>query len=73
MGSAGGPGSFEGLQRRAAARRRGAPALAARWPAYFTAFDVLQAESVELVTLPHKEHCWHLEVLFATRALNLSF
>ncbi|MFJ8215044.1 hypothetical protein [Streptomyces sp. NPDC096033] len=34
--------SFEALQRRAAARGRSAPALAAKWPAYFAAFDVLQ-------------------------------
>ncbi|MCX5613418.1 MULTISPECIES: hypothetical protein [unclassified Streptomyces] len=61
------------MQRRATARRRGAPALAAQWPAYFIAFDVLQAERVELVTLPYKEHRWHLEVLFTTRALSLSF
>ncbi|MFG2235985.1 hypothetical protein ACGFNX_39355 [Streptomyces sp. NPDC048723] len=54
--------SFEALQRRAAARRHGAPALAARWPACFVAFDVLQAEGVELATLPYKERCWRLEV-----------
>lgn len=38
--------SFEALQRRAAARARTAPALAARLPAHFVAFDVLQADGV---------------------------
>ncbi|MFD3875126.1 hypothetical protein [Streptomyces sp. NPDC058623] len=37
--------SFEALQRRAAARGRTAPA--ARWPAYYVAFDVRQADGVD--------------------------
>ncbi|WP_234349863.1 hypothetical protein [Streptomyces sp. WM4235] len=41
--------SFEALQRRAAARARTAPALAARLPAHFVAFDVLQADGTELL------------------------
>ncbi|MFF9056325.1 hypothetical protein ACF09Z_34845 [Streptomyces erythrochromogenes] len=31
--------SFEALERRTATRARGAAGLAARWPAYFVAFD----------------------------------
>ncbi|WP_405436307.1 hypothetical protein OG373_05510 [Streptomyces avidinii] len=39
------------------------PALAARRPACFVAFDVLQPEgSVELVTLPYEERRRRLEV-----------
>nr|ABQ41264.1 putative DNA ligase [Streptomyces lavendulae] len=45
--------SFEGLQRRAAARARGAPALAASLPAYFVAFDVLQLDGRELLARPY--------------------
>ncbi|MGW7064582.1 ATP-dependent DNA ligase [Streptomyces sp. NPDC054904] len=62
--------SFEALQRRAAARGRTAPALAARWPAYYVAFDVLQTDGVELITLPYKERRRRLEVLFAAHALT---
>ncbi len=62
--------SFEGLQRRAAARARTAPALAARLPAYFVAFDVLQSEGVELLSLPYRERRRRLEVLFAARGLT---
>ncbi|WCD91311.1 DNA ligase (plasmid) [Streptomyces xanthophaeus] len=47
--------SFEGLQRRAAARSRTAPGLVARWPALLVAFDVLMADGVELLTLPYRE------------------
>ncbi|MEU9237098.1 ATP-dependent DNA ligase [Streptomyces subrutilus] len=62
--------SFEGLQRRAAARARTAPALAARLPAYYVAFDVLQAEGgTELLSLPYRERRRRLEVLFAARGL----
>ncbi|WP_244291576.1 RNA ligase family protein [Streptomyces subrutilus] len=63
--------SFEGLQRRAAARARTAPALAARLPAYFVAFDVLQSEGGELLlSLPYRERRRRLEVLFAARGLT---
>ncbi|MFF9982365.1 DNA ligase-like domain-containing protein [Streptomyces erythrochromogenes] len=41
--------SFEALQRRAAARARGARPLATRWLAYFVAFDVLQHDGQELL------------------------
>ncbi|MFF3015363.1 ATP-dependent DNA ligase [Streptomyces sp. NPDC057939] len=62
--------SFEGLQRRAAARARTAPALAARLPAHYVAFDLLQQDGVELLTLPQGERRRRLEVLFAARALT---
>lgn len=62
--------SFEGLQRRAAARARGAPALAARLPAFYVAFDLLQQDGEELLALPYRERRRRLEVLFAARALT---
>ncbi|KMO93795.1 ATP-dependent DNA ligase [Streptomyces roseus] len=62
--------SFEALQRRAAARARGAAALAARIPAYFLAFDVLQLDGVETMGLPYRERRRRLEVLFSARALT---
>ncbi|MEU9035376.1 ATP-dependent DNA ligase [Streptomyces sp. NPDC048352] len=62
--------SFEGLQRRAAARARSAPALVARWPALYVAFDVLQADGADLTALPYAERRRRLEVLFAARALT---
>ncbi|MFD3870254.1 ATP-dependent DNA ligase [Streptomyces sp. NPDC058623] len=62
--------SFEGLQRRAAARARTAPALVARLPALYVAFDVLQQGGVELLTLPYGERRRRLEVLFAAHALT---
>ncbi|MDA5284748.1 ATP-dependent DNA ligase [Streptomyces sp. Isolate_45] len=62
--------SFEALQRRAAARARTAPALAARLPAYYVAFDLLQQDGAELLTLPQRERRRRLEVLFAARALT---
>ncbi|WP_406368167.1 hypothetical protein [Streptomyces sp. NBC_01546] len=57
--------SFEALQRRAAARGRSAPTLAARWPAYFVAFDVLQLHGTELLNLPYRERRTLLEDLLA--------
>ncbi|MEU9415927.1 hypothetical protein [Streptomyces sp. NPDC048272] len=53
---------IEACQRRAAAHGRSAPALAARWPAYFVAFDVLQQDVVELLHRSYEErtHCWRL-------------
>ncbi|MDA5286306.1 ATP-dependent DNA ligase [Streptomyces sp. Isolate_45] len=62
--------SFEGLQRRAAARARTAPALVARLPALYVAFDVLQQGGVKLLTLSYRERRRRLEVLFAARALT---
>ncbi|MFJ6785283.1 ATP-dependent DNA ligase [Streptomyces yangpuensis] len=62
--------SFEALQRRAAARARSAPALAASTPAFFIAFDVLQAGGDELLSLPYRERRRRLEVLFAAYALT---
>ncbi|MEU8779795.1 hypothetical protein [Streptomyces sp. NPDC048606] len=46
--------SFEGLQRRAAAGARQAAALAQRLPAFYVAFDLLQADGTELLALPTK-------------------
>ncbi|MCY0927910.1 hypothetical protein OTB20_17160 [Streptomyces sp. H27-H1] len=62
--------SFEGLQRRAAARSRGAAALAASLPAHFVVFDVLQQDGEQLLTLPYRERRRRLEVLFSARALT---
>ncbi|WSK73381.1 hypothetical protein OG295_00050 [Streptomyces sp. NBC_01276] len=62
--------SFEGLQRRAAARSRGAAALAAKLPAYFVAFDVLQEDGQELLQLPYADRRARLENLFTERALT---
>ncbi|MEV6575047.1 ATP-dependent DNA ligase, partial [Streptomyces sp. NPDC051577] len=62
--------SFEALQRRAAARARTAVTLAARTPAYFVAFDILQADGVELLALPYRERRRLLEVLFTARGLT---
>ncbi|TDU67984.1 ATP-dependent DNA ligase [Streptomyces sp. KS 21] len=62
--------SFEGLQRRAAARSRGAAALAARLPAYFVAFDVLQEDGQELLQLPYADRRARLENLFTEHALT---
>ncbi|MFF3019451.1 hypothetical protein [Streptomyces sp. NPDC057939] len=65
----GGRSSFEGLQRRAAARARTAPAPAARLPARYVAFDLLPQDGAERLTLPQRERR-RLEVLFAARALT---
>ncbi|WP_405533821.1 ATP-dependent DNA ligase (plasmid) [Streptomyces avidinii] len=62
--------SFEALQRRAATRARGAQALAARWPAYFVAFDLLQHDGQELLTRPYAERRALLENLFSEHALT---
>ncbi|ARE79525.1 ATP-dependent DNA ligase (plasmid) [Streptomyces sp. Sge12] len=62
--------SFEALQRRAATRARGAQTLAARWPAYFVAFDLLQHDGQELLTRPYAERRTLLENLFTEHALT---
>ncbi|MEU9027075.1 hypothetical protein AB0D46_05980 [Streptomyces sp. NPDC048383] len=62
--------SFEAWQRRATARARTAPTLAARPPAYYVAFDLLQQDGAELLTLPQRERPRRFEVLFAARALD---
>ncbi|MFD9303200.1 ATP-dependent DNA ligase [Streptomyces sp. NPDC060048] len=62
--------SFEALQRRAAARGRTAAALAGPSPAFIIAFDILQADGTELLTLPYRERRRRLEVMFAARALS---
>ncbi|MEU3407634.1 ATP-dependent DNA ligase [Streptomyces sp. NPDC006670] len=55
---------------RAAARARGAAALAAWWPAYFVAFDVLQRGGQELLRLPYAERRTRLENLFTGHSLT---
>ncbi|MFD0268753.1 hypothetical protein ACFVGY_19605 [Streptomyces sp. NPDC127106] len=62
--------SFEALQRRAAARGRTAAALAAKTPAFFIAFDVLQQDGTELLTRPYHERRRILEDLFGTHQLS---
>ncbi|WP_234319438.1 hypothetical protein [Streptomyces sp. NRRL S-237] len=62
--------SFEALQRRAATRARGARALAARWPAYFVAFDLLQQGGRELLARPYAQRRALLENLFSEHALT---
>ncbi|WP_327267187.1 ATP-dependent DNA ligase (plasmid) [Streptomyces sp. NBC_01232] len=61
--------SFEALQRRAATRARAA-GLAARWPAYFVAFDLLQQDGQELLRRPYAERRALLEGLFSEHALS---
>ncbi|MEU8438329.1 hypothetical protein AB0F18_36635 [Streptomyces sp. NPDC029216] len=56
------------MQRRAAARSRGAAALAAKLPAHFVAFDVLQQDGQELLHLPYADRRARLENLFTERA-----
>ncbi|WP_392895657.1 ATP-dependent DNA ligase [Streptomyces sp. LN699] len=62
--------SFEALQRRAAFRGRNAPTLAARWPAYFVAFDILQSRGEEIVNRPYVERRALLEDLIADHGLT---
>ncbi|MEW1635286.1 hypothetical protein AB0469_14525 [Streptomyces sp. NPDC093801] len=62
--------SFEALQRRAAARARGAVGLAAlRLPACFVAFDVLQLHGEELLRRPYRDRRTEPEKLFTDYAL----
>ncbi|MEU3407541.1 ATP-dependent DNA ligase [Streptomyces sp. NPDC006670] len=62
--------SFEGLQRRTAARGRTAAGLAATLPAFFIAFDILQQDGVELLRQPYWHRRQRLERLFATHRLG---
>ncbi|MFB7649317.1 ATP-dependent DNA ligase [Streptomyces sp. NPDC056084] len=62
--------SFEGLQRRAAARSRTAATLGVRLPAFYVAFDVLQIDGTELLTRPYRERRSILEGLFGKRQLT---
>ncbi|MFD9270279.1 hypothetical protein ACFWB1_34020 [Streptomyces goshikiensis] len=61
---------FEALQRRAAAHGRTAIALAAKSPAFFIAFGVLQEDGQELLTGPYAEWRTLLEGLFSEYALT---
>ncbi|MFF5808710.1 ATP-dependent DNA ligase [Streptomyces sp. NPDC012746] len=62
--------SFQALQRRAAARARGAAGLAVRWPAYFVAFAVLQLDGEELPRRPYRDRRTVLEKLFNDHSLT---
>ncbi|MFE5724964.1 ATP-dependent DNA ligase [Streptomyces erythrochromogenes] len=62
--------SFEGLQRRTAARGPTARELAAALPAYFIAFDVLQQDDTELLHHPYRQRRLRLEALFTARRLT---
>ncbi|THA76187.1 ATP-dependent DNA ligase [Streptomyces sp. A0592] len=62
--------SFEGLQRRTAARGRTARrGLAQTLPALFVAFDILQQDGVELLHHPYRQRRLRLEALFADHHL----
>ncbi|MGW7330917.1 ATP-dependent DNA ligase [Streptomyces sp. NPDC054840] len=62
--------SFEGLQRRTAARgRRSTRALATSLPAFFIAFDVLQQDGSEVIGYPYRQRRLRLEALFALHRL----
>ncbi|MFD7094088.1 ATP-dependent DNA ligase [Streptomyces xanthophaeus] len=62
--------SFEGLQRRTAARgRRSTRVLATSLSAFFIAFDVLQQDGRELTGYPYRQRRVRLEALFADRRL----
>lgn len=65
--------SFSALQRRAAAGARGAAGLAAGWPAFFAAFDVLQQDGELLLRRPCSARRAHLELLFADGGLTASW
>ncbi|MFJ6784410.1 ATP-dependent DNA ligase [Streptomyces yangpuensis] len=62
--------SFEGLQRRTAARGPTARRLAATLPAYFVAFDVLQQDDTVLLHHPYRQRRLRLEALFTGRRLT---
>ncbi|WP_308307687.1 ATP-dependent DNA ligase [Streptomyces sp. ISL-10] len=62
--------SFEALQRRAVSGIRTVDDLAAKMPAHFIAFDVLQADSRELLTEPYERRRAVLENLFREHALT---
>ncbi|WP_328930085.1 ATP-dependent DNA ligase [Streptomyces sp. NBC_00190] len=62
--------SFEGLQRRAAARGRSARGLARLLPAFFIGFDILQQDMTELLIYPYRQRRARLEALFATHRLS---
>ncbi|WP_030769966.1 ATP-dependent DNA ligase [Streptomyces sp. NRRL F-2664] len=63
--------SFEGLQRRTAARGRTARrGLAQSLPAFFIAFDILQQDGIELLRHPYRQRRLRLEALFADHRLS---
>ncbi|MBT2511334.1 hypothetical protein J7I98_37070 [Streptomyces sp. ISL-98] len=63
--------SFEALQRRGSAGGRTIEQLAEALPAYFIAFDVLQAGGEELLTEPYERRRAVLEELFRDHGLKL--
>lgn len=64
--------SSSGISRRAGCRSRrcSAAALAARTPAYFVAFDLLQMDGRELLRRPYRDRRTQLEKLFTDHALT---
>ncbi|MFD3920252.1 ATP-dependent DNA ligase [Streptomyces sp. NPDC058595] len=62
--------SFAAVQRRAVSGTRHARQLAVALPAYFVAFDILQADGEATVNRPYLERRNLLETLFAERALT---
>ncbi|MFJ4777831.1 hypothetical protein [Streptomyces sp. NPDC088762] len=58
------------MQRRAAAHSRSAATLAARLPAHYVVFAILQQDGTELLSLPYRERRRRLEALFAARSLT---
>ncbi|MET9700001.1 ATP-dependent DNA ligase [Streptomyces sp. NPDC006529] len=62
--------SSEALLRRVAARGRGVPALVARRPAYYVAFDILQLVGQELLPRPYRDRRALLEELFTAHGLT---
>ncbi|MFJ8210368.1 hypothetical protein [Streptomyces sp. NPDC096033] len=69
LGHLGGPVVVRGVAASAAARARGAAVLAAKWPACFVAFDVLQLGGQELLTGPYADRRALLKALFADHTL----
>ncbi|MFB6805176.1 ATP-dependent DNA ligase [Streptomyces sp. NPDC056387] len=63
--------SFEGLQRRTAARGRTTrQGLAQSLPAFFVAFDILQQDGIELLRHPYRQRRLRLEALFTDHELS---
>ncbi|MEU9182045.1 ATP-dependent DNA ligase [Streptomyces sp. NPDC048550] len=62
--------SFEGLQRRTAARGHTARELAGPLPAFFIAFDILQQDGRELLHYPYRQRRLRLEALFDAQGLK---
>ncbi|MFF4714495.1 hypothetical protein ACFY2V_24280 [Streptomyces eurythermus] len=64
---------FAALQRRARRRGRSAEQAAAADPAYLIAFDVLESDGTNLMSLPYRDRRARLESLFANGGLDAPF